>query len=137
MRFSANICLFEYWGRRQIKQTSLLLMLKPHFSLQKRINIIGAFLCIAENYLYLLWVLCCVWWLQAGKPHWPKRILKRVSFYLNLLTERIKVVVLFGWFLGYPLSLYSRKYERKRQSSLWIESFLWIVNYCCLRPNLY
>ena len=35
-------------------------MLKPHLSLQKRINIIGAFLCIAENYRYLLWVLCLV-----------------------------------------------------------------------------
>ena len=55
-----------------------------------------------------------------------------------VVLKGFKTVGLFGWFLQYPLSLYSRKYKRKRQlSSLWIESFLWIVNYCFLKPILY
>ena len=42
----------------------------------------------------------------------PSNVWALFEFIKLSRSERIKVVVLFEWFLRYPLSLYSRKYTR-------------------------
>ena len=83
----------------------------------------------------------CVWWLQVGKPHWPKRTLKRVSFVwiyeiksFSKDQNRSDVWMIFGISVNL---IFKEIYEKSQfESSLWIESYLWIVNYCYLRPIL-
>ena len=83
----------------------------------------------------------CVWWLQAGKPHWPKRTFKLVSFVWiykikSFWKDQNRICSAVWMIFGISVNLIFKEIYEKHQSSLWIESYLWIVNYCCLRPIL-